>query len=359
MTELRDLPLFICGHPKSGTSLLRAIFDSHPQLVVYPEETIFFRRFLPRSAGFDLNGQLDLADETLIHIFRWNSTNPTPDQEDFPGRDYSTIPYEDVRRVMRQNVAESYRHPGDILSAAIMAYGEVSAPTSGPGRASEAGMSDTGRTPYAPRGKDFDKRRWVEKSPYNEYYAGQIFGWWPEARCIHIVRDPRDNFVSYRRKHPSWRAEFFASNWKRSTQAGLDNLERFGAERYLILRYEDLTQKPEASLRQLLDFLQIDWHPSLAAPTRAGEQWQGNSMFADQFQGISAAPVRRWKGNLSPEDAAVIGAMAKSPMQAFEYLPEADKGAPGVAFSARWRVYTWPIRRRFIRRSRTLSPVDA
>jgi protein-tyrosine sulfotransferase len=341
MTELRDLPVFICGHPKSGTSLLRAIFDSHPQLVVYPEETVFFRRFLPRLVGLDLQAQLDLADETLIHIFRWNSANPVPDQEDFPGRDYSAIPYETVRQVMRQKVAETYRHPGDILSAAILAYGEVSEPT-----------------PDVPARNEPDKHRWVEKSPYNEYYADQIFAWWPEARCIHIVRDPRDNFVSYRRKHPSWSAEFFASNWKRSTQAGVANRDRYGADCYLILRYEDLTQAPEASLRRLVDFLQIDWNPSLAAPTRAGEGWQGNSMFADQFQGISAAPVRRWKESLSPQDAAVIELLAKSPMQAFAYPLSEDKGKLELALGARWRLFTWPIRRRFTRRSRSSPAVD-
>jgi len=39
---LRDHPVFLGGHPKSGTSLLRALLDSHPQLVVYPEESGFF-----------------------------------------------------------------------------------------------------------------------------------------------------------------------------------------------------------------------------------------------------------------------------------------------------------------------------
>jgi len=106
----------------------------------------------------------------------------------------------------------------------------------------------------------------VEKSPYNEYYADQIFAWWPEARCIHIIRDPRDNYVSYRRKHPAWSAEFFASNWKRSTQAGVDNRNRYSPDRYLILRYEDLVGSPGDSLRQLVDFLQIDWNPRWRRP---------------------------------------------------------------------------------------------
>ena len=51
MSELRDSPVFIAGHPRSGTSLLRSVLDSHPELVAYPEETSFFRRYLPKAAG--------------------------------------------------------------------------------------------------------------------------------------------------------------------------------------------------------------------------------------------------------------------------------------------------------------------
>jgi hypothetical protein len=335
-SELRERPIFICGHPKAGTSLLRAIFDSHPQLIVYPEETVFFRRFLPRSAGMSLEQQLDLADQTLIHIFQWNRINPVASQAGFPGRDYSAIPYEDVRREMRRLAAEQHRHPGDILSAAVLAFGEVSRgkPAGSPGDpASGAAASAASSTGAA--------SRWVEKSPYNEYYTRQIFEWWPQARCLHILRDPRDNYASYRRKHPDWSAEFFSANWKRSTQAGIDNQQRYGQGRYLILRYEDLTRAPEEHLRRLAEFLEIDWNASMAAPTRAGAQWSGNSMFADQFQGISASPVARWKENLSSQDAAVIEIMTRPCLQTFRYDPTG-----GIPLTARWRAWSWPLRSR-------------
>lgn len=329
--DLRDRPIFICGHPKAGTSLLRAVFDSHPQLIVYPEETIFFRRFLPRAAGLDLPGQLALAEQTLVHIFQWNQERPVASQAGFPGRDYSAISYDRVNQAMRRLVSERCRHAGDILSAVVLAYGQVS-----------------GLATAATRG-------WVEKSPYNEYYAGQIFNWWPEARCIHILRDPRDNYVSYRRKHPDWQPEFFAANWRRSTRAGQQGRQRFGPQRYHILRYEDLTQSPETTLRQLTDFLHIDWNPSLAAPTRAGEQWAGNSMFSDQFQGISAAPVARWRAELLPQDVAVIEQMAQLQMAECHY-PLTTTGA--AALTARGRALTWPLRRRLTRLLRPAPGLD-
>ena len=329
LDNLRDKPIFICGHPKAGTSLVRSILDSHPQLVVYPEETIFFRRYLPEAGELSSQDQLALADQLLIHIFTWNQADPPPSQEGYPDRDYSEISYEAVRRELYLNLRHSSRNPGDMLSAAILAYGQVSGQ-----------ISD-------------QTRNWVEKSPYNEYFSQEIFQWWPAARCIHVLRDPRDNYASYRRKHPDWRPEFFAANWNRSTQAGVHNQKRYGNERYLLVRYEELVEKPENTIRALADFLEIDWDSSLTRPTRAGEEWAGNSMFAIEFSGISAAATDRWKDELAPEDAAVIEIMTARLLKKYDYEIAPTDRSMGHSIDARWRAHSWPIRKRLIRRTKS------
>lgn len=331
--DTRDRPVFLCGHPKSGTSLLRALLDGHPQLVVYPEETLFFRRFLPRAQGKDRQSLLSLAEETLIHIFRWNIEAPPLSQEGFPDRDYSAIPFERVREEMNRLLEERFSHMGDVLSAAVLAYGLV------------AGQ-------YQDR-----TRAWVEKSPYNEFYAHQIFAWWPQGRCIHIVRDPRDTFVSYRRKHPEWDAEFLGANWQRSARAGFANQRRYGAERYLLLRYEDLIQTPQEVLRHLAAFLEIDWDVVMVSPTRAGLPWAGNSMFSERFQAISQAPLGRWKTALEPAEARAIEAMAFPTMHRLGYPCPSLRGLNGIARRA--YALTWRLRRHLHRFSEPFGSVLA
>jgi hypothetical protein len=76
--------------------------DSHPQLIVYPEETIFFRRCLPLVEGRALVDQLALADQHLIHIFTWNRENPPASQNAYPDRDYAHMSFEAVRQEMRR-----------------------------------------------------------------------------------------------------------------------------------------------------------------------------------------------------------------------------------------------------------------
>ncbi len=155
---LRDHPIFICGHPKSGTSLMRNLLDHHPQLAVYPEESHFFRNFLPRAAGLSLEQMIALGEEKLLHIFEWNLENPPDHQTGFLDRDYSFISFEEVRRKFGELLrAEGIRHPGDVLWAAAQTFSQVS-------------------------GGQVEKQvGWVEKTPSNEYYAPRIFAWWPEA----------------------------------------------------------------------------------------------------------------------------------------------------------------------------------
>ena len=69
-------------------------------------------------------------------------------------------------------------------------------------------------------------------------------------------------------------------------------------------------------------------------------------MFSEQFQGISAAPVARWRDRLSPEDAAVIEQIAGAQMDEFGY-PRLVNGL--AALKARYRALVWPLRRRLAR----------
>ncbi len=298
--RLRDHPVFICGHPKSGTTLLMALLDSHPQLVVYPAETVFFRGLLPRFKNTDNAEKLSLGKRFLLHFFDLQPMNQEADSSaGIAQPDIAYIQYAETCRVMDSLLPpEKIRHDGDLLSAAILAFGKVH-------------QKITPQTRY-----------WVEKTPYNEYFTEQIFSWWPQARCIHVVRDPRDNYATYRRKHPRLPAERFSRSWNTSLKAGIQSQKHYGLERYCILKYEDLTQNPERVIAELAHFLDIEDHESLRTPTKNGVLWQGNSMFNERFSGISSRPLGRWKNELNTSDVAVIETACRAGMKQMGYIPQ-------------------------------------
>jgi hypothetical protein len=299
-------PVFICGHPKSGTSLITALLDGHPEVIAYPEETMFFRRFLPAINGKTLSEKIEIAEKQLIHIFEWNLSDPPEHQKGYPDRDYSDISFDAIREKMQCYLDQHKDKDSEFLNAVMVSFGEVS------GLVNE-------RT-----------KHWIEKTPYNEYYSEKIFEWWPKARCIHILRDPRDNFVSYRKKHPNWSPQMFANNWVKSAKAGRTNIEKFGSTRYHLLKFEDLLTKPEEIMRELANFLELTWDECLLMPTRAGDAWRGNSMFAEKYQGISQKPLMRWREELSPYDQALLQAISGRLMKTLGYpLFKPDDGEFG------------------------------
>jgi hypothetical protein len=309
--------VFICGHPKSGTSLLMTMLDSHPELIVYPEESHFFRRFLPARQMHPQKNIEETARENLLHIFDWNQEDPPMHQEGFPDRDYSKLSAAAIWDYFHQITREN-DDPHVALPAAIFSYGI------------ETGqMSD--RTRY-----------WVEKTPYNEQYAEKIFQYWPHSKCLHIVRDPRDNYASYKRKQIDWRPEDFAYSWWNSVRSAQKNFERYGLRRYLIIRYEDLVEKPEDNIGVIISFLGIDDDPILRRPTRAGGLWMGNSMFGDNFQSISAKPAGRYLEHLRMDEVSVLESLLKPEMKRLGYLFETASSYPDQLLSwlkrTKWRI---------------------
>jgi len=311
---------FICGHPKSGTSLLASLLDSHSQLIVYPEETLFFRYLMPRLQALSLQEQTSEVERWILRIFHWETSMPHPSQVDYPDRDYSYVDYEQVRIAYERIFHTTKEALTDHLPSAILAYGQV-----------------TGAMVHNPV-------RWVEKSPYNENFSDIIYSRWPDAKCVHIVRDPRDNYASYVRKHPDWTPAVFSKSWSGSITRGCRNLKRYSDRRYLIIQYEQLVREPEKTINEVADFLGIEPSAGMLKPTRAGRSWAGNSMFGEVFESISDRAVGRYLSTL-PADS--ISSLEKL------LYPECKRLGYKIRYPINWRdrinwlgvrarwLYTW------------------
>jgi hypothetical protein len=295
MSSASSVATFICGHPKSGTSLLMALLDSHPQVIVYPEETGFFRWFARETEGLSVEEKIHRAEDLILHIFHWDPENPHPSQIGFADRDYVEVSYDEVQKAYHRRIDALGRSIPNILPAAILAYGEVT------GQFSSKTLC------------------WVEKTPYNELFADQIFQFWPESRCIQTIRDPRDNYASYRKKHPEWIPEVFAISWRTSTHRAWSNEKRYGEERYLVIRYEDLVNELEATLAIVRDFMGIDDNPTLRQPSRRDVPWAGNSMFGERFNGVSANPIGRYRTALDRDSVQRLEAALHPEMRRLDY----------------------------------------
>lgn len=315
---MKHSPLvFVCGHRKSGTTLLANLLDDHPQLAVYP---------------FDL---------TLLYAYfpEYIRTHPAPAER---RARLQRIVFEELEQRLPQealDVAGMRQHFfTDLQDNALGDMGTLVARLMGVYQAARA-VADS---------------RWaVFKETSIEIYAAEILQWFPEARFIHLLRDPRDNFAALAAgvdKHYSRLGEdhnrTLASLLYRARlgfRMARLNRTRYGEDHYHLVRYEDLTAAPDREMRHIAEFLGVVFDPCLLKPTVLGVPAGGNAFDGVASFDVSVRNVDRWRARIAPEDAQVIEFHLADEMKAFGYAPAfaEDAQAHAAAEFYKWQNYTY------------------
>lgn len=157
-------------------------------------------------------------------------------------------------------------------------------------------------------------RMLVDKSP--SYAAdptalGDIDHLFENAKVIHLVRHPQamvESFVRMRMDRLLGAAEVDAHQlaeriWYESNQNLLQLAEHWPADRYHLVRYEDLVVAPEIEMRKICEFLGKSWQPEVLQPYSGNRMTTGvlsQSMpIGDpnflQHQSIDSSLLDAWK----------------------------------------------------------------
>lgn len=135
------------------------------------------------------------------------------------------------------------------------------------------------------------KRRWAEKSATNVRYFPELLAYYGQhLKLINIVRDGRDVMTSY---HPVKPNTFYVEppRWIRDIKAGL---EFDGHPQVFRIRYEDLALDFEATVRNLMEFLEGEFHPNLMEYHRHTPIKNARGWF-DPVQEVFTSSIERWK----------------------------------------------------------------
>src|SRR5881409_3468546 len=135
---------FIAGQAKSGTTLLVALLDNHPELLVLPEETAYFPTVLTKYAPRGRRAQFDyLTKQSLSNVLfggpcKWGKRN------------YSTFPSQKFLETFEHAAFDPANTQEDLLVLMVKAYA-----------ATLERPLDT-------------VARWVEKTPANQSHSGDL-----------------------------------------------------------------------------------------------------------------------------------------------------------------------------------------
>lgn len=122
----------------------------------------------------------------------------------------------------------------------------------------------------------------------------------PEARFIHIVRDGRDVFDSWRKMDPSKNnASVIALDWGYKIFKIEQSFKKLAFDRTFTLRYEDLLEKPEETIREVCAFIQIKYEPNMLEFHKTSHFYIGEHHSSLIFNAINKSNSGKWRKSLT------------------------------------------------------------
>jgi hypothetical protein len=222
--ERRPPAPFIVGVNRSGTTLLRMMLDSHPELTIPPET-----HFVP-----ELIRLARRENMTRKRLLRAATNHPR----------WGDFGLDEAQLLDRLQQVKPLTPAG-----AIRSFYDLYAEREG-------------------------KTRWGDKTPRYMRAMPRIQRALPEARFIHLIRDGRDVALSQAERALEGEAPAMAEvaeRWRRRISTARKHAGELDS--YLEVRYEDLVADPDATLRRICEFIELDFDPAmLAYHRRAAER---------------------------------------------------------------------------------------
>jgi len=222
MEDLISKPFFfIVGRPRSGTTLLRTLFDANRNVSV-PPECQFIINLYPKYGKMTQWSKRDLLDFHKDLKEQWLFKTWKVDNAMLRKRllaSVGEITYNEVCKIVNlqyQSVFEKEE---------VLFFGD--------------------------------------KNPGYTIYTEQLMDIFPGAKFIHIIRDYRDHFVSIRNVDFDFPLpSLVAFKWRLFVKKFRKMVEKY-PDSHLEIRYEDLVSDPENQMKRLCDFTNIPFDPGI------------------------------------------------------------------------------------------------
>jgi hypothetical protein len=274
--------------------LLVALLDSHPELLVFPQETAYFPTVLTKYGPRGRRAQFDyLTKQSLANVLfggppKWGK------------HEYHDFPKQEFLNAFERAAFAPANAEKDLLVLMIESYAAIR----------EISLDSV--------------KRWVEKTPANRNYIASIFSRFPHAKLLVTLRDPRAILAAQialekTRKTRRFSVYYVIAHWRVAAK-----LARRVRERKIsgvLVQYEQLAREPAAAMKAVCDYLEVSFDPAVLSPTKAGRHWSGNSAARVGFTEISTEPVTRWERELSSDEIGWIEWHCRDLMPEFGYEP--------------------------------------
>jgi hypothetical protein len=284
-------PIFVVGHPRSGTTLVQQILSAHSEIWSGPETYVF--------AKLKRHGDKLKPSDLSPLMKRWKKL------------DGNVVP--EATRVMLLQQAQVSQLNVQSLVLSVM-------------------------NALKPEGSTAS--HWLEKTPEHVFYLPEIWETFPDARVINVVRDPRavaSSPKAFGRAPSDLRRLMVLNRYAERWLTAIDAYETHrNDERIVSVRYEDLVANPEQELQRMAAHIGI--MPDMSALQRFSEQYDRitmNKSAKHKALNRSERLVDRrevWRERLTVREIRLIETICGQAMKRYNYVPE---NAPDRALATR------------------------
>jgi hypothetical protein len=284
--------VFIVGASRSGTTLTRRILDRHSRIGIATENHYLGHLLAWEGARHYFRRVGDLRDDAAVH------------------RLVDLIYSGELQRRSRLRELSPYwrwlteRVPRSDIEARLLASDRT-----------ERGVFEAFLRIYADRR---GKAIMGEKTPAHLAYVETLLEWFPDARVVHCMRDPRAIYVSELRRRaedpasvpyrqlvhvPAMLAVFVLLQVTWAWAAAVHRhrtLSRRFPERYRLLRFEALVREPTPTLTSLCEFLGVGFEPRMLEQRVTSKGARVGEM------GFDKEAADRWRSLISKRARLVI-----------------------------------------------------
>ena len=287
-------PFFIVGAQRSGTTMLRLMLNSHPNLFV-PFESKFITEYYRRLEEYG-----DLSEKNNIHRLL---------------QDIAKEPFVKKGKLIENQQA--------VITKSISTYAEL--------------ISEI----FSTAAQDMGKIRWGDKTPSYVTEIDIIHKLFPNAKIIHLVRDGRDVAVSLSKL--DWGTTHIprlANDWRWKTILA----HKMGAMlngNYLEIKYEQLVKNPRIVLQKICDFLDEPYSDEMLQYTDHAQHNMPSESLKWHKTSIQPPTTSRmfvWKHSMSKSDQIIFEQIAGDALAIFGY--QLTEHPPTIASKLKNLYYT-------------------
>jgi len=327
ISKIKNAPIiFILGCHRSGTTLLQSSLDAHPNIIAPPESQF-----------------INMLYSHFGKIKHWNSDNVI----EFVNTLFEEGFFSNLWLLDKEQIIKKLESIVEYINYALLCKWIF----------------------YQMRKEKQEVLLLSDKNPIYCLFGERLLEIFPEARFIHIVRDPRDNVNSNIKRRNKKNTFFLARQWL-GYNICIEKLKEKVPDKFFTIIYEEMVQNAENTFKPLCEFLKVPYNSSMlnhqfaaSLPQYEDSKFYGRIIREHQnlLKPINTSNIGKWKTEMSGYDRTITEVItADFAKKHYGYDMEAgkinkSKISSVKLFKSRMQYIAWFLFTRFRNKNYTIN----